>query len=160
MKRGFTLIELLVVVGIIGLLASVIVASTQSARMRSRDAKRMSDFKAVSTAMQLYYDKYNAYPPNLGGCCTAQNHSDSFRTMVATLVTEGFIPNVPSDPSDPTGYRYYRYGPGPGAGALLVTYLETVDSTTVGPYNSCRPFTANWCSSTVPSKAYCICHHY
>ncbi len=49
-QKGFTLIELLVVVAIIGLLASVVVASLSSARAKARDARRMSDMKSFQVA--------------------------------------------------------------------------------------------------------------
>jgi prepilin-type N-terminal cleavage/methylation domain-containing protein len=60
--RGFTLIELLVVIAIIGLLSSVILASLNSARIKGRDARRVSDLTQIQVALELYYDKYNYYP--------------------------------------------------------------------------------------------------
>src|SRR3990167_7760520 len=52
-KRGFTLIELLVVISIIGILASFVVASFNSAQQKGRDSKRKSDLDAVKTALEL-----------------------------------------------------------------------------------------------------------
>jgi prepilin-type N-terminal cleavage/methylation domain-containing protein len=52
-KKGFTLIELLVVIAIIGLLSTMAVVSLNSARMKSRDARRLSDVKQLATMMSL-----------------------------------------------------------------------------------------------------------
>ncbi len=60
--RGFTLIELLVVIAIIGILSSVILASLNTARTRGNDAARISNVKALETAMELYYNDNNTYP--------------------------------------------------------------------------------------------------
>lgn len=50
---GFTLIELLVVISIIGLLSTMAVVSLNSARQKSRDAKRISDVKQLSSLIEL-----------------------------------------------------------------------------------------------------------
>ena len=59
---GFTLIELLVVIAIIGLLSTLAVVALNNARMKSRDAKRVSDIKQIQTALELYYNDANSYP--------------------------------------------------------------------------------------------------
>lgn len=61
--EGFTLIELLVVIAIIGLLASVVLVSLNSARAKSRDAKRIADAKLVANAIELYFNDNATYPP-------------------------------------------------------------------------------------------------
>lgn len=50
-SRGFTLIELLVVIAIIGLLASIILASLNTAQQKGRDARRVSDLQEIGQAM-------------------------------------------------------------------------------------------------------------
>ncbi len=49
--RGFTLIELLVVIAIIGLLASIILASLNTAQQKGRDARRVSDLQEIGQAI-------------------------------------------------------------------------------------------------------------
>ncbi len=62
-QKGFTLIELLVVISIIGLLSTLAVVSLNNARQKSRDAKRISDVRQIQTALELYYNDANGYPP-------------------------------------------------------------------------------------------------
>jgi prepilin-type N-terminal cleavage/methylation domain-containing protein len=61
-KKGFTLIELLVVIAIIGLLSSVVLASLNSARAKSRDGARVQTVSQVKNALELYYDENKHYP--------------------------------------------------------------------------------------------------
>ena len=61
-KKGFTIIELLVVISIIGLLSTISVVSLNGARIKSRDAKRVSDVDNIKKAIELYYDDKGEYP--------------------------------------------------------------------------------------------------
>jgi len=65
-NKGFTLIELLVVIAVIGLLASIVLVSVNKARAKARDAKRVSDLKQISTALEMFYDNYGYYPSTRG----------------------------------------------------------------------------------------------
>jgi prepilin-type N-terminal cleavage/methylation domain-containing protein len=53
-QEGFTLIELLVVISIISMLTSVVLASLNDARAKTRDAVRRSDLRQIATSLELY----------------------------------------------------------------------------------------------------------
>ncbi len=55
-KRGFTLIELLVVIAIIGILASVVLASLNTARDKGADAAVKSNLASSLAQAELFYD--------------------------------------------------------------------------------------------------------
>jgi prepilin-type N-terminal cleavage/methylation domain-containing protein len=91
-QKGFTLIELLVVIAIIGLLASVVLLALNSARQKSRDAKRVADVRQIATALELFYDASvggsNGYP----GTAT-----------FASAIAPGYMGSVPTPPTPADG---------------------------------------------------------
>ena len=67
---GFTLIELMVVIAIIGVLSSVIVASTSTTRIIARDSQKIQNVKAIQQALELYAADHDG---NFTTICNVQN---------------------------------------------------------------------------------------
>ena len=87
-KKGFTLIELLVVIAIIALLASIVMASLNQARSKSRDGRRIADIKQLQLALSLYYNDKSTYPaPDL------------------RPLSPDYITTIPQDPNG-VAYKY------------------------------------------------------
>jgi prepilin-type N-terminal cleavage/methylation domain-containing protein len=60
-RSGFTLIELLVVIAIIGLLASIVLVSVNSARNKSKDTRIISDVRQIIIALGAGYTGLGGY---------------------------------------------------------------------------------------------------
>ena len=93
-ERGFTLVELLVVIAIIGVLAAIVLASLDAARVKGRDGKRVSDVNQIRLVLELFYD-VNGYYPN-----------DIY--AVSGSISPAYISTVPKDPMG-INYNYMAY---------------------------------------------------
>jgi type II secretion system protein G len=98
--RGFTLIELLVVIAIIGLLSSIVLASLNQARAKSRDARRLADLKQIQTAMALYYSDNNQYPSPNTACSIVGNDMWSSWGCWTSVLPATYMSILPKDPSN------------------------------------------------------------
>jgi len=152
-NKGFTLIELLVVIAIIGLVSSVVLVSLSSAKMKARDAVRLSDMKQMQNALALYYSAFGRYPDSDFAGCGGWDSSGN-GTFITPLVTNGFLPShlLDSKTNDSCGnYAYYRYGAGSygcdvARGAYYVLGVRDIESTG-NPYPSSpgwRCTSRNW----------------
>ena len=132
MKVGFTLIELLVVIAIIGVLASIVLASLNTARRKSRDARRISDVKQVQLALELFFDAQTApqYPASTApaSTCTA-----TLARGLEVLATNGFIPAIPRDPNATPNCYGYATAVAP---ALTYHIWATLEDTANPAFNS------------------------
>lgn len=136
-RSGFTLIELLVVIAIIGLLSTLAVVALNSARQRSRDAKRVSDIRQIQLALELGFSETSNYPV----AATAITLGDATHkvlcnvaaasTFQTSLVAPGacgtvFMGLVPSNPTP--GGADYSYTSAAGSGTYSITF--TLEGTT------------------------------
>jgi prepilin-type N-terminal cleavage/methylation domain-containing protein len=115
-RKGFTLIELLVVIAIIGILSTLAIVALGTARQRSRDAKRVSDMRAVYTALELYNNDVGSYPEFVTPLQAIANGSTTYMAVV---------PSNPTPWSDgvcgPTGENY-RYTNMTSQASYVMTY--------------------------------------
>ena len=158
---GFTLIELLVVISIIGLLASVVLVSLNSARGKARNTKRLGDIRQLVTAFNLALDSNGSVPDIAGSdaCIAVVCGGGPWTGIVANAAIDNFFaPYIkkPTDPQDNTRGRWgYVYGdhysgivPYDGYVLSNATYIEWTMEGSVQPA-SCSPgrvwsATANW----------------
>ena len=122
-QKGFTLIELLVVIAIIGLLATIVLVSVNSAREKARDAKRKTDLHQIHLALEIFYSNKDSYidtweicgdtSAGCSGCgCGGEaafsygNWSPTFGNLHRALVQD-YISALPIDPVNNSSYYYY-----------------------------------------------------
>ncbi len=136
-RKGFTLIELLVVVAIISLLSSIVLASLNSARTKSKDAARMEDVKSLKTALELYYNDNGGYPTSDG---TPNGDVPLNDPMLTSKLVPAYISSM-STLLVADGDRYYANGATSGvqtSGYDMKIYMGV---------------TNNWCrSGTLPGN--------
>ena len=99
-NKGFTLIELLVVVAIIGILASVVLASLNSARNKGADAAVKSGLANTRAQAELFYDTGQSY----SGVC-ATTGSNTIGAMVNSA-EKAFGNVTPTTYANATGSTY------------------------------------------------------
>ncbi len=80
-KNGFTLIELLVVIAIIGVLATIVLVSLNTARQKARDARAKSDVKQIILALEMARDASpdGKYPSSSGNWACLKPDSTCWR---------------------------------------------------------------------------------
>lgn len=163
-QAGFTLIELLVVIAIISLLAVGIFLAFTSARVRSRDARRVADIKQMSSALESYYSQCNSYPvvltpltldstkslatgsdPNCGDNAGSGNNG-GFGGTTGNVITAS-LGNVPIPPDG----TCQTAGPGgTDANPYIYTSYQDTDMTTLsasGDVNA-TGFKITFCTAT------------
>jgi type II secretion system protein G len=152
MKKGFTLIELLVVIFIIGLLASIVVVSVNTARVKSRDARRIADMDTMRSAIEMYIDA-NGAPPGLGG--TATTNSTSWNTTLRNLLTPTYLSALPVDPRNSATYQYVYTINNPTTPTDYKIYASAMESSDGGTRAANDGGNKNSCGSPLPTNGTC-----
>jgi len=159
--KAFTLIELLVVIAIIGILASVVVVNVGSARVKARDAKRISDTKNIITALNMYYDDNNKYPSDCSfsgnnfdsGYWCYYNSTNTVRWNALNSALASYISNLPKDPLNQAEWAFYgahnytvmiRQPSNRTADGICAMVVSTFENPTDSPGAKCLASTYNY----------------
>lgn len=106
-KEGFTLIELMMVVAIMGVLATIIIGSVNGAKASARDIRRVSDIKAIQTALTQYYNDNNHYPCQIYANGVSTNYTTPGGVCYPGFYQSIYMASTPFDPRDnTTRYAY------------------------------------------------------
>src|SRR3989344_6884423 len=136
---GFTLIELLVAIGIIGILASFLLANFVGVRQRARDGVRKSDLRQIQSALELYRSDQSNYPTGISLTCGYALTSEGVVSPPSVTV---YMTKIPCDPSSATPYTYSSSA---GTTYSLVVCLENEnDSQLDVPKANCSGSTTLW----------------
>ena len=117
-SQGFTLMELLVVIAILGILIGVGLTNFLSTQKKSRDNRRKTDLKNISTALETYYNDKGLYPAgdvngNIMGCGANATAVCSWGGEWSnTTNSTSYMITVPADPASNLHYFYRRPGLG------------------------------------------------
>ncbi len=106
-KFGFTLVELLVIIAIMSVLSTIIYASFNTARAKSRDQKRVSDISLISLALEQYFNRYGQYPVSTSSLSTGGNK---------------FLPYWPVTPNSYSQYNYFPIAYSNVSGSPCISY--------------------------------------
>lgn len=161
-NRGLTLIEILVVVAIVGIMAGVLVVVVNPFQLnaKARDARRVSNLKAIQTALELYkINNGGLYPLSASWSVLTGGDSVSVALVPTSAGVVKYIDNFPQDPSyqssfsgavnpcnlDLSGTPAYRYNyrtPNPATSYVLTAQIEVSSSAN---QNTCQSLN-NWSS--------------
>lgn len=107
-QKGFTLIELMVTMAMIGFLASIILIALGSARLKARDAKRVTDAKNVIKSFELYLNDNGVYP-QYGTVGTEYDLTTAMTNATPVPLAPGYVSQVPIDPTFAAQNHPYKY---------------------------------------------------
>jgi len=156
---GFTIVELLIVVVVIAILAAISIVAYTGIQNRAQDTRRLSDMRAIATALEQYKVDNGRYPADsysgLGNQSGWENSArEASGQFIASLNNSyGFSGQLPVDPINNSleatfaeartngtyAYYYHRYPAGTNGcdaarGAYYILGVTTTQTASTTPH--------------------------
>ncbi len=180
-KHGFSLIELLVAIAIMAVLLAIVLPNYLGARERARDSKKKSELNQLKTALRLYYNDFQRYPPvascgtalgNMSGCknggtscCPCKEGVYDFATSTDSncdTVSTIYMKRLPSNISFGNNVDYYGVS-SDGEQFCIKTPMENVSDPDIATsQRQCTSICAATMDArpsapTIESSSYLVC---
>lgn len=141
-RSGFTLVELMISISIIAVLSSIGLVLYKNSQITARDGKRKQDLKALSVAVELFYQDNKRYPCSGNGhqtLLTSGNGSFTDSSFCPggsnTSISPTYINQIPKDPLSTGSYVYTYWSSSNTWGtqacstkdAILIAHLENTN---------------------------------
>jgi prepilin-type N-terminal cleavage/methylation domain-containing protein len=157
-NRGFTLIEILVVIAILGILITAGFEAFTISLIKGRDSTRKGNLRAISSALELYYNDNGRYPVGDangsivgcgGGTGSAPNPAPGVCPINGAFQDANSTLYMASLPTDPVSSLKYFYVSASGTQFQIYTHLEnnqdsTIFSTSYNCNNGGANISCNW----------------
>jgi len=127
---GFTLVELIIVMAILGLLATVGLASFRSSQIKGRDAQRKNDLGQLQRGLEAYYNDKGRYPITVDFPSAGSPWQD---TLLSGETGTLYMKEIPADP---TAYDYVYWSD--GTSYKIFAHLENQKDKDIVP-DDCNP---------------------
>lgn len=121
-KHSFTLVELMVVIAIIGILASIGVATYSRTQARARDAKRKADMVTIQNALEMYASENNGSYPDHPAGVDSSGGGCWISGLCPTFIKVQMLPVETYHTAPASAYQYQS---GVCGGYIVRAYLET-----------------------------------
>lgn len=107
---GFTIVELLIVIVVIAILAAITIVAFNGIQDRARDSQRVSDIKAITKALEMYYLDNDRYPAGSGSTTPFNTYwsttADSGWANLRAALVPKYMSELPSDPAATSGIDF------------------------------------------------------
>ncbi len=127
------------VIAIIGLLATIVMVSLNTARTKARDARRKADLATLATAIEMYNNTTGYYPKLATAVASTKVLCDAgSRWIISTPALDAiYMSKQPCDPTE-SAYHYYYISDTNGTKYELAAFMEndTADATNDGGNNA------------------------
>ena len=142
-RKGFTLIELLIVIAIIGILATVMMASLIKAKKKAYTAKASAELRNMAIGMKMHLIDYADYPADVAPGIKPANMDQFMNT--GGWPTSGAWPD-----------SVYDWDNWPAQGSFSDTKQISVRFCRNGINNSCMP-NESWANNFTTQSAFYYC---